>query len=171
VTCLIVSGLRLLARRRSIDLRKTLKARSAAESKSLRPLLCFVHRFFLTRLDRPSLWLVEAPIEPLLHHYLVGIKPALRMFTRNLLVAVTQGCGPATCLRLHSVQTLFFRFVSRAFANRLGELGATGIYSSELHELLRSACGLAYMLAAPSAVGGAFAGIICSRRKKALVIS
>jgi hypothetical protein len=30
--------------------------------------------------------------------------------------------------------------------------------------------GLAYMLAAPSAVGGAFAGIICARGKKAPVI-
>jgi hypothetical protein len=38
-------------------------------------------------------------------------------------------------------------------------------------EASAGAAGLAYMLAAPSAVGGAFAGIICSRRKKAPVIS
>jgi len=38
-------------------------------------------------------------------------------------------------------------------------------------EASAGAAGLAYMLAAPSAVGGAFAGIICSKRKKAPVIS
>ena len=38
-------------------------------------------------------------------------------------------------------------------------------------EASAGAAGLAYMLAAPSAVGGALAGIICSRRKKAPVIS